>query len=77
MELGSACPTPGNMTQICVERCAEDGVTCDTEMELDMCSCKGRTLSTRETIQFDMERYNMCYDEIRLYGSKKRIWLAG
>ena len=47
------------MTQICVERCAEDGVTCDTEMELDMCSCKGRTLSTRETIQFDMERYVM------------------
>jgi len=55
MEMGSACPTPGNMTQICVERCAEDGVTCDAEIELDMCTCKGSSLSTRETIQFDME----------------------
>ena len=44
------------MTQICIERCAEDGLTCETEMDLDMCTCKGHTLSTLEAIQFDMER---------------------
>ena len=45
------------MSQICIERCAEDGLTCETEMDLDMCTCKGHTLSTLEAIQFDMERY--------------------
>ena len=45
------------MSQICIERCAEDGLTCETEMDLDMCTCKGHTLSTLEAVQFDMERY--------------------
>ena len=46
------------MSQICIERCAEDGLTCETEMDLDMCTCKGHTLSTLEAVQFDMERYH-------------------
>ena len=54
--MGSACSSSGNMTQTCVERCSEEGVTCDTEMEVNMCTCAGTTFSARETIQFDIER---------------------
>ena len=54
-EVKGRCKDRGNMTRLCTERCAEDGLTCTMEVEIDACTCGGRRIDVNEIAKFDME----------------------
>ena len=50
-----SCSDMGNLTRLCTESCALDGLTCEMKVDIDACTCAGVHLRLHEVAKYDMK----------------------
>ncbi|XP_059087147.1 uncharacterized protein LOC131883651 [Tigriopus californicus] len=54
VEVIGECSNFGDMTQLCVEHCPSNGLTCSMSVNIDACTCSGRLIKVHEVAKYDM-----------------------